>query len=199
MRLLDRFGFDEARLDEHDVNAPRRKLHAHHIAQGFDGVLRNRNRAAKRQRESPGDGADVDDAPLRCANEWQERLRDRELSRHVDVELRAELIDRQKLERPEKPDARIIHEPSEPGFTDDAFDGAHCLGDHLRVGDVEKERRQGWRRIRCERIRILLFSNARKHAKPSVGERQRRGAPNSRRRSRNNDCAPRFFHHQGVA
>jgi hypothetical protein len=101
-------------------------------------VLRRRIRTEKRQRAPAGDRADVDDAPLRTAQLRQEGLRDRELADQVHLELPAELVERQELER---------HRDGDAGVVDETVNGVVAeplrrRRDRGRVGDVEHDRLQ---------------------------------------------------------
>jgi hypothetical protein len=96
-------------------------------------VLRRRVGAEERQRAAAGDRADEDDSPARPPEVREERLRHRDLAGDVDLELPAQLVEREELQR---------HRDRDPGVVDERVELADPLGgacDPAGVGDVEPD------------------------------------------------------------
>ena len=120
----------------------------------------------------PRDRADQDDAAAGRPHGGQKRLRDRELADDVDLELAAELVERQVLERRRDGDAGVVDEAVEP-----LADHAGRAGDERPVGDVEQHLGGAGRRVPA-------LPNAREHAPAGASEplaRRRRRSPTRRR------------------
>ena len=102
---------DRPRLDDRHVDAPRRELDAQRVGHRLERELRHRVRTEQRQRVQPGDRAHVDDAAARRAQRRQAELRHPQLPDDVHLELAAQLVRRQELERPGNRDARVVDQP----------------------------------------------------------------------------------------
>ena len=97
-----------------DVDPVGRELDPQRVGHRLERELRDRVGAEERQRAPAGDRADDDDAALRGPQRREHRLGDGELADDVDLELAAELVERQVLERRGDRDARVVDEPVEP-------------------------------------------------------------------------------------
>jgi hypothetical protein len=101
--------------------------------------------------------ADEDDAPGRLAQQRQRGLRDRDLPDDVDLELLAQVVGREHLERAGNADARVVDEPVEP-----AADLGHRPLDRSGIGDVEGDLPQAAGR-RGERAGVLRLADRGEH------------------------------------
>ena len=81
------------------ADAERLQLQSQRIRHGLESVLRRGVGREERQRAPAGDRAHEDDPALRAAQRRQEGLRHRDLPDEIDLELVAELVDRDELER----------------------------------------------------------------------------------------------------
>ena len=104
-RRLDRPG-----LDDRHVDPPRRELDAQRVRHRLERELRHRVRAEERQRVQARDRAHVDDSAARRAQCGQAELRHPQLTDDVHLELAAQLVRRQELERPRDCDACVVDE-----------------------------------------------------------------------------------------
>ena len=120
------------RLDDRDPDAPRRELDAKHVRERLERVLRRRVRTEERQRAATSDRAHEDDATARSPKRGKNRLEDCDLPDDVHLELVAQLVERDELERRRDRDAGVVHEPVE--LVADRF---RCRTDLRRVGHVE--------------------------------------------------------------
>ena len=79
--------------------------------------------------------------PARPPQRGQQRVRDRDLAEHVDLELAPHVVGAEELERAADADAGVVHERVEPAGTllvDEGRGRPHLV----RVGDVEPQRGQ---------------------------------------------------------
>jgi hypothetical protein len=102
-------------LDDHNLDAERLQLDPQRVRHRLERVLGRCIGAEKRERAAPGDRADVHDAAASGPQVGQERLRDRDLADQVHLELMAQLLQRQELER---------HRDCDPGVVDEALQRA---------------------------------------------------------------------------
>ena len=87
-----------------------RQLDAQRVADRLDRVLGGGIGSGERHRHSPADGGDEHDPPARGAQGGQQRLRDGDLAEHVDVELLAQVVRMDQLERAAVADAGVVDE-----------------------------------------------------------------------------------------
>ena len=162
---------DRARLDDRDVDPPRRELDAKRVGHRLERELRHRVRAQQRERVEPGDRAHVDDAAASRAQRGQAELRHPELPDDVHLELTAKFLRRQELERPGHRDAGVVHQP---------------------VQLTELERR---RLLHVDEHLLRPFrsragaTNAREHAPAAVAHPYGARRPDSGRRARDEDAS----------
>ena len=83
---------DRSRLDDRDVDAPRRELDAKRVGHRLERELRHRVRAEQRERVQARDRAHVHDAAATDAQRRQAELRHPQLADDVHLELPAQLV-----------------------------------------------------------------------------------------------------------
>ena len=118
----------------------------------LDGVVG----AEHRHRHPAADRADEDDPAAGGADRGQHRLRDRDLGDQVDLELAAEVVDRQRLQRPRDRDAGVVDQAVEAGAVRVLRNPSRRRRDLLLIGDVEEERAGAGRSHSRERSHVLL-------------------------------------------
>ena len=88
--------------------------------------------------EDPADRTDEQDAPSGLAQQGQHGLGGGDLSDHVDLELAAQVVQRQHLQRPGKADARVVDQSVQPAAGEvarDLVDGRVDRGGQRYVED----------------------------------------------------------------
>ena len=118
--------------------------------------------------------------PRAPADQRQHRLGHRDLGGQVDLELAAEVVQRQRLQRPGDGDAGVVDEAVEaaPGLGADPLGGG---GDLLGDGDVEEQRAQPRRAGGAQRLGVLLLANPGEDLPAGGVEAQRGGAADAGR------------------
>jgi len=69
----------------------------------------------------------------------KKRLRQRQLTNEIDLDLAAELIDGDELQRRRHRDSRVVDQAVQPGRADGLLDGFGRVGHVVRVGDVQHD------------------------------------------------------------
>ena len=161
----DRRG-DGPRLDHGDSDAERPELDAQHIGDGFQCVLRRCVGAEERQRAATRDRADVYD-PSPCRAEIrQQGLRDRDVADEVHLELTAELVEREELER---------HRKRGPGVVDETVQRLvpECCGgcrDRRRFGHVDRHGLEPLAGCGAQAVAVCVGANAGKYTPAGARE-----------------------------
>jgi hypothetical protein len=102
-------GPDQPGLDADDVDPEPADLHPQRVGDGLDGVLGGVVGAAARERQPPAHRGDVDDrARAGLAHPRQHELGEAQETEHVGLELAADRVHRQRLERTRERVARVI-------------------------------------------------------------------------------------------
>ena len=96
----------------------------------------------------------------------QQRLRHRQLADHVDLELAAQLVERDELERDRDRDAGVVDEPVQRLVGD----GLGCGRDVVGIRDVEHQRLEP---CCAEAFGVLVAPDARQHAPAGAAQVQR--------------------------
>ncbi len=142
---------DRAGLNDGYLDAPPAQLTAEPVRDGFQGKLRCRVGGCPSGDQSPVYGGDVDDAAPTGAKQRKHGSSHSQRAEHVDLELAAEFIERDRLERTGHHDARVVDQSPQRATS--------CSGNRLRgcgdlrlVGDVEPD---GYQLIRCRRTKPL--------------------------------------------
>jgi len=133
---------DRAGLDERDLHARRAQLDAQRVADRLYRVLGGGVGSGERHRDAAADGRDEDDPSASGAQRGQHRLRDGDLADDVDVELAANVVDGNQLERTADADPGVVDERVESTRAGAASRGQQRGGvcDLPRVGHVEGDR-----------------------------------------------------------
>src|SRR6476659_7654195 len=155
------------RLADRDTDAPRCELDAQRIGDCLQRMLRRRVWTEKGQRAPASNGADQHNASPRAPKQWKARLQHGDLPDHVDLELAAELVERDELERRCNRYAGIVDEAVQLA-TNDLGRGRDRRG----VRDVELERLDA---VPAQPLGILLAPDATEDT-PAGGDK-----PDSRR------------------
>ena len=92
-----------------------RQLLAEDVADRLEPELGRVVGAEHLDRHQAADRGDEDDPATGGADRGQHRLRHRDLGGEVDVELTAEVLDRQRLQRPRDRDAGVVDQAVEAG------------------------------------------------------------------------------------
>ena len=128
--LPDR-GVDRAGLDDRDRDAPGPQLLAEDVADRLDPELGGVVGAVEREGDAAADRGDEDDAAAGRADRRQHRLGDGDLGGQVDLDLAAEFLQRQRLQRARDGDAGVVDEALEAALrlgTDPLRGGGDLLG-----------------------------------------------------------------------
>ena len=143
---------DARRLDDGHRDPPGLELDAEHVGERLERVLRRCVRAEERQCAPAPDRAHQDDAPPRASQRGKERLRDGDLPDDVHLELAAELVERDELER---------RRDRDPGIGDEAVElAADHLGGRSDLPGIRHVELEGLDSLRAKRIGV----GARPHA-----------------------------------
>ena len=167
---------DRARLDQDHVDALGVELLAPDVSDRFDGELRRVVGARERRREHAADRADEDDPPAGPAHERQHGLRGGDLADHVDLELAAQVVERQQLQRRREADARVVDQAIQSAAGEPARDARRRPRRSRGPSDIEDDDVQALRRA-GERGGVGGGLDAGEHLMTVGGEPQRgRGA-----------------------
>ncbi len=96
--------------------------------------------ASERHRHASADRGNEHDPPVRAAQRRQQRLRDGHLREHVDIELPAQVLVRDQLERAADADAGVVDERVEATARRRSRSGAHLLYPLDRLRDLQWDR-----------------------------------------------------------
>src|SRR5215208_7662116 len=146
LELVGGAGGDRAALDQDDVYAPGVELYPQRVVHGDKRTPGSAEGASEGHGDPSPDRANVHYPARRGAYQWQEGLRYRQVSEHVDFELAPEFLERYVLERPGFSDAGVVHKPCDPLIAHRFFDRGHGRCDEVLVGDVYEQRCQAARR-----------------------------------------------------
>ena len=122
------------------------------VLRGLERVLRGRVRAEERERASTADRAHQHDSPARTPERGKEGLRHSDLADDIHLELAAELVERDELERRGDRDPGVRDETVE--LAPDGFGGGRDL---LGIRDVQPERLDA---LCAKRIGVAVRSHA---------------------------------------
>jgi hypothetical protein len=101
-------------------------------------------------------------------------LSDGDLADEVDLELLAEVVDREQLERSSDRGPGVVDEAGEPRCAAIGLDALGRRRDRIRIGDVEDDRLEAVGGDGRERRAILVAANRRENAVAASVEAQRR-------------------------
>ena len=174
--LPDR-GRDRSRLDDRDPDAPRRQLLAEDVADRLEGELRRVVGAEHLDRHQAADRGVEDDAAAGRADRRQHRLGDGDVGGQVDLELAAEVGDRQRLERARDRDPGVVDQPVEACSVALLGDAVGRRGDLLGARDVEDQRLQPLGARLTQGVGVLLPADPRVDPPAARVEPERRRPP----------------------
>ena len=138
-RSVTEVGTDEPRLDDDHVDAEPLDLEPHRVGQRLDRVLGRVVDAAAREREAPAHRRDVHDlAPALLAHLRQHQTAHRQQAEHVGVELGANALVGDRLDRARLAVAGVVDEHADR--TLGRLDRLHRGPPRPLVDDVERER-----------------------------------------------------------
>lgn len=113
--LILELGLDDARLDDHDVDAERRDLHAKRVGERFQRVFRGVVPGTERQGDLAADRGDVDDrAGALRPHGGQDELDEPGRREKVDFELVARGVQRHVLDGTVQDGAGVVDEDVDP-------------------------------------------------------------------------------------
>jgi hypothetical protein len=118
---------------------------------------------AEGHRHAAADRADEDDPPASRADLRQQRLGHRDLGDQVDLELVAQVVELDRLQRRHHRNAGVVDEAVEAGRADLRPDPLCRRGELPGVGHVEDQRHETSRGRLPQVLRVLLSPNAREH------------------------------------
>jgi hypothetical protein len=168
------------------VQPPGPQFHPQRVRESLQGELRSAIRPHEGRCDAPADGAHIDDAATPLAEQRQQRLRHRELARHIHLELRPELSQRQELERARDANAGVVHQTGQPRCADGRGDGLGRGPDRRLIGDVEQHRSEALRARRAQRGAVLDAAHAGEDLKVQRGQVQSAGPSDPARRPGHN-------------
>ena len=112
------------------------------------------------------------------------------MAKEVHVELAAEVLERDELERTGHRDPGVVHEPRKPGGARAVLDRAARGLDRLRVGHVDDEGHKPPGRVGAQALAVLGSPYAREDIEPGCGEMERARTPDAGRAPCDYDGAP---------
>jgi hypothetical protein len=124
---------------------------------------------------------------------------DGDVAEHVDLELLAQVLERQELEGAGEQHARVVHEPCESRRPLDLLHVAARPVDRLGVGHLELDGYQPLGTRLGEGARVLLPAHSRKDAVAEPVQGERRGAADPGRGSRDDDAPFHSTHYTAPA
>lgn len=134
-----------------------------------------------------GDGTHIDDASSPGADQWEERLRDRDEAEHVDFELPPPVGEGQEFDRPRDADSGIVHQTGEAAFSNHGCHGMTGCRDRGRIGDIEANRHESRSGLLLEPFSVSGMTNACEDTVPQLVERQRTRGPDAGRGAGDDD------------
>jgi hypothetical protein len=139
------------------------------------------------RRDAIGNGANHDHPSAGQSEQRQKGLRDGKLTIHVDLELRAEFVQRHKLQWPCQADAGVVDQRIQASLADMLGDRLGSQGNLILAGDIHAQRRDLSDCLDLQPLSIFGPTHAGKdvHAAPSEPQCNRpthsaRGAGNQR-------------------
>jgi hypothetical protein len=182
------WGVDAARLDHAYPDAERAQLMAQRLAHRFQGVLAHRVRPHPRDRDLASDRADVDDPAVPApAHARRHQLGGPKRPQHIDLELAANLTEREFFQRPAL---------RYPGGIDQDVDVLGGHGEQVRLaGDIQPQRPAAHRRKRLAGRGVAIAGDDSRplHPEPPGG----RAADATARTSDQYCPCHGFLHHPG--
>ena len=134
------------------------------------------------QAHPPADGAHVHDPAPSAAQRGEKRLGDRRLADEVDLELLAQLVDREELERRGHSDAGVVHEPDQRLVSERITRS----GDLVRVRHVDAG---GAQAASLQPLRILVFAHRCDRVEAELAQVQDGGLADARGGTGHEDCS----------
>jgi len=108
----------------------------------------------------PADRADEDHPAAGAAQQREHRLRDGDLTDHVDLELLAQLVDGKDLQRAGDARSGIVDDGVEACVTEPLLQHGRRGRDRVRVGDVEGDHVQSLRCALLQRYGVVRIAEA---------------------------------------
>jgi hypothetical protein len=181
--------------DNDDVDAKQHQFAAQAFGKAFQTKLRGRVGTHEGKRAAAGGRRHHDDATLArnargcCAQQWREALRDEHLADEVDLELAAQLGDRDLEQRPRDGYPRVIDEAGERLALELGAHLGRGGGDCRRVRDIAVNGCEEAAQFRAQLLAVGLPAHATEDAKAPGAERARRGSADARGGSGHHDGA----------
>lgn len=116
-------------------------------------------RAGQWKGDAATNRADEDDAAAGGANQRQHRLGHRDLTGQIDLDLTAEVLDRDRLQRAGNRNAGVVDQTVETGIAQLGTEQLGSRRNRLAIGDVEHHRGQSLRARRSQRLGVVLLAN----------------------------------------
>jgi hypothetical protein len=132
--------------------------------------------SAKGHRHATADRAEEDDPAAGAANQRQHRLRHRDLRDQVDLELFAQVIERDRLQRRHHRHPSVVDQAVQTASAHHPADLLGHCGDLVRLGHVEHQRHEPLRRSIAQACGVLLAANAGEDP-PALGVHPQGGRP----------------------
>ncbi len=178
-------GRDAARLDRDHLDPPGPELGPQAVADRLERELGGAVGPHEGGRDEAADRGDVDDPALVRAQHRQHRLGHGDVADQVDLELLADVVEVEELERPRVGAAGVVDERRRaraPRVRSRIVSAAASIW--VGVGDVEQQRLELAVRLRLHRLAVLGLADAGEDREAATRELQRRRPADAARGAR---------------